>query len=121
MFKIWVVIRREFLARERTKWFVVVTVLGPVLMAAMIMLPMLISTSAGGERTVVVVDATSSNFGERIAAILNEPTVPITATRAAVTGLELEGLADSLATAVGEFELLAGKVLGAAQLACFNS
>jgi ABC-2 type transport system permease protein len=102
MFKIWVVMRREFLARVRTKWFVVATVLGPVLMAGMIVLPMLIATGAGGERTIVVVDATGSNFGERIAAILNEPTVPITATRTAVAGLELKGLADSLARAVGE-------------------
>jgi ABC-2 type transport system permease protein len=105
MFKIWVVIRREFLTRVRTKWFVVATVLGPVLMATMILLPMLMATSGGGKRSITVLDATGTRFGERVTQILNEPAVPVTATRLEVAVADLEVVAESLARVVGETEL----------------
>ena len=105
MGKIWVVVRREFLIRVRTKWFVVATVLGPVLMAAMILLPMLMATGGGGERSIVVLDATETRFGERLTRVLNQPGVPVTATRVEVAVADVEVVAESLARVVGETEL----------------
>ena len=43
MHKLWAVIRREFVARVRTKSFVITTVLGPLLMAVMMVAPALLS------------------------------------------------------------------------------
>lgn len=105
MFKIWVVIRREFLTRVRTKWFIVATVLGPLLMAAMVVLPMLIATRAGGERKIAVVDASGSDFGRRITQTLNEPIVPVTANLIEVSDINLDVIADSLARVVGDTDL----------------
>ena len=81
MLKTWVVIRREFVTRVRTKWFVVATVVGPLLMAAFILLPMLMATSVGGQRSITVLDATGTGFGAHVTQVLNYPTIPVNATR----------------------------------------
>ena len=83
----------------------VATVLGPVLMATMILLPMLMATSGGGERSITVLDATETGFGERVTQVLNKPAVPVTATRVEVAVADLEVVAESLARVVGETEL----------------
>ncbi len=74
-------------------------------MAAMILLPMLIATSGGGERSIAVLDTSGSSFGQRIAETLNEPMLPITATRIEVDVADLEVAAESLARIVGDTEL----------------
>jgi len=102
MGKTWVVLRREFLTRVRTKWFVVATVLGPLIMAAMILLPMLMVTSGGGERSITVLDGTGTGFGERVVRVLNDPTIPVTATYLEADVEDLKAIADSLARVVGE-------------------
>lgn len=99
MRKIWVVIRREFVERVRNKWFVISTLLGPVLMAVLILLPILMATS-GQDRTVVVLDVSAGEFGARVTEMLNGP-APIKASHVAVDLADLEDVADSLATAVG--------------------
>ncbi|MFQ5702822.1 MAG: ABC transporter permease [Gemmatimonadales bacterium] len=100
MRKIWVVVRREFVERVRNKWFVITTVLGPVLMGLLIFLPILLATKGGRERSVVVVDATAESFGKRVTDMLNGP-APIKAARVAVDIADLEEVADSLAGVVG--------------------
>jgi ABC-2 type transport system permease protein len=56
---VWAVIRREYIQRVRSKWFVFATVGAPVFMAALIIVPgYFASRSAEGERDIVVVDAT---------------------------------------------------------------
>jgi ABC-2 type transport system permease protein len=104
MRKIWVVIRREFVARVKTKWFVVSTVMGPVLMALMVLLPMFMATSGGGSRSVVVLDGTSTAFGDRLTGMLNE-SGPVAASRIVVDLAGLEARADSLAEVVGRKEI----------------
>jgi len=73
MGKLFAVIRREYLERVRTKWFVVATVLGPVFFGALMILPALISSrdkaSAGGTN-ILIVDATGVGLGERVASRL---------------------------------------------------
>jgi ABC-2 type transport system permease protein len=104
MRKIWVVVQREFLSRVRTKWFVVSTVLGPVVMAAFVFLPMSMASGGGRERSIAVLDATTTGFGARVTDMLNMR-APITATRMELGLDQLEHVADSLATAVGLKEL----------------
>ena len=105
MLKTWVVIRREFVTRVRTKWFVVATVVGPLLMAMFILLPMLMATSGGGQRSITVIDATGTGFGEHVTQVLNEPAIPVNATRVEVAVADLEVVAESLARVVGATEL----------------
>jgi ABC-2 type transport system permease protein len=100
--KIWVVIRREFVARVRTKWFLVSTILGPVLMAMFIVLPIAMAGRGASERTIAVVDATTTGFGERLVERMSQPMSPIRAMRLAVEASELEVVGDSLAREVGE-------------------
>jgi ABC-2 type transport system permease protein len=70
MKKIIAVIRREFVERVRTKAFVISTVLLPVFMVAMLVLPALMMS--GGDRTsrVAVVDASSTGLGQPISKAL---------------------------------------------------
>lgn len=70
MRKVWAVIRREFIERVRTKWFWVGTILGPLLMIGIIAFQILLAKRAGGERHIVVVDATSTAFGQYVVAQL---------------------------------------------------
>jgi len=70
MRKTWAVIRREFVERVRTKWFWISAILGPVLFAAIIVVPVLLSRSAGVRR-IAVVDGSSTEFGTRVAEVLS--------------------------------------------------
>ncbi len=99
MRKIWVVIGREFIERVRNKWFVISTPLGPVLMAVLIVMPILMATR-GQDRTVVVLDVSVGEFGTRVTEMLNGP-APIRASHVVVDLADLEHVADSLALAVG--------------------
>ncbi len=59
MSKIWFVIKREYIQIVRTKGFIIGTILGPVLMLAMLIIPIIGSLAAGGEqKTIGVVDLT---------------------------------------------------------------
>ncbi len=70
MKKIIAVVRREFVERVRTKAFVISTVLLPVFMVAMVLLPALMMS--GGDRTsrVALVDASTTNLGQRVSQAL---------------------------------------------------
>ena len=56
--KLWAVVRREYLERVRTKAFVIGTVLGPLVMGAMMLVPILAVGSASKRLTVEVLDRT---------------------------------------------------------------
>lgn len=100
MHKIWVVVRREFLEKVRNKWFVIATVLGPVLMAAMIIVPTwLLVRTAGGTR-VAVVDVSSDGFGLHAAEVLRSS--PLRDVQYLAVPLErLSDVSDSLVGRVG--------------------
>lgn len=55
----WVVARRELLERVRTKLFVVATLLGPVFMIAMLVVPAMIAASSTSGNKVDIVDKTN--------------------------------------------------------------
>jgi ABC-2 type transport system permease protein len=70
MGKTWAVISREYLERVRSKWFVIATVFGPILLAAMMIVPAWLSIRSGRTAdlgNIVVVDATGVGLGGRVA------------------------------------------------------
>src|SRR4051812_15641577 len=73
MDKLFVVIKREFMERVRNKWFVIMTLLMPLLLAAMILIPAILAVKASGSTDVnrfIVLDATGTDLGERMLANL---------------------------------------------------
>jgi len=58
MKKISLIIRREYLTRVRKKSFIVMTILGPLLMAAMVIVPIYIATISNETKTISVIDET---------------------------------------------------------------
>lgn len=65
MNKILLVIRREYLTRVRKRSFIVMTVLGPLLMASVFVIPMYLATLSDGEMKVVsVLDETGWFYGK---------------------------------------------------------
>lgn len=70
MAKLWAVAKREYLERVRSKWFVIATVLGPVLLATMIVVPAWLnikSMRAGRASNITIIDVTRSNLGAAVA------------------------------------------------------
>lgn len=63
MSNVWAVIRREYLQRVRSKWFIISTVGGPLLMIAMTVLPAYFAAKGEqADRKIVVVDRTELLF-----------------------------------------------------------
>ena len=54
MRKIWLIIKREYLVRVRKKSFIVMTILGPLLMAAVIILPTFLAMQGHDERFIAL-------------------------------------------------------------------
>jgi len=67
--KVAAVVRREFVERVRTKWFIISTVLGPIFLIGITILPAVLATRGGGAR-VALVDEGSGGFANRLLAQL---------------------------------------------------
>ena len=59
MNKISLIIKREYLTRVRKKSFIIMTILGPLLMAGIWVVPFLISNIQEGQKTIQVLDETN--------------------------------------------------------------
>lgn len=99
MRKVWAVIRREFIERVRSKWFLISTILGPVFMIALGVLPSLLATRTGRVNQIVLVDEGTHGLATRVQALLGR------SGRFDVAVLEadrdrLEAVTDSLTNAV---------------------
>src|SRR5207302_6913407 len=66
MRKVWAVIRREFLERDRNKWFLISTVLGPLFMVGIAVLPSVLMTRPGRVNQIAIVDAASGTLAQRM-------------------------------------------------------
>ena len=69
MDKLWVVIKREFMERVRNKWFVIITLLMPALMAAMILLPAWLALRTGSSDNLnrfIILDASGTGLGQSV-------------------------------------------------------
>ena len=62
----WIIAKREFFERVRTKWFVAMTVIGPVLMIALIVVPVLFASRGTVGAHVEIVDETGV-LGDKLA------------------------------------------------------
>jgi ABC-2 type transport system permease protein len=70
MAKLWAIIKREYLERVRSKWFLIATFLGPIFFAAIIIVPAWLasrSKATSQVSNIVILDATGTEFGKRLA------------------------------------------------------
>ncbi|HWL39202.1 MAG TPA: ABC transporter permease [Gemmatimonadaceae bacterium] len=70
MAKLWAIIKREYLERVRSKWFLIATFLGPIFFAALIILPAWLASRSRATSEVyntTIIDATATGFGQRLA------------------------------------------------------
>lgn len=125
MGKLWVVIKREYLERVRSKWFIVVTLLGPVFFGAIMILPGYLSIRGMREARVSnvrIVDATGAGLGARIAEKLVPASLQATdaGNRAQVDVVpmaELPALEETLVAAVMARDLVGYLVVDTATMA----
>jgi len=111
MAKLWAMIKREYLERVRSKWFLIATFLGPIFFAAIIIVPAWLASRSKATTEVyniTILDATGTTFGQRLAvAIAGDTTdknkVP------AVRNLSPAELTQAESTATREV-MLGGKV-----------
>jgi ABC-2 type transport system permease protein len=59
MNKTWIIARREYLTRVRKKSFLIMTILGPLLLTALMVVPGLLATLPGDEKELLVLDKPS--------------------------------------------------------------
>jgi len=79
-----VIAKREFLERVRTKWFVIMTVLGPIGMVAMIVIPALLASQGAAGAKIDIVDRGSKiaqPLARELEALSWKPTVVAADTR----------------------------------------
>ncbi|HEX2692518.1 MAG TPA: ABC transporter permease [Gemmatimonadaceae bacterium] len=70
MAKLWTVIKREYLERVRSKWFLIATFFGPIFFSAIIIVPAWLASrnkATSDIYNIVILDATQSGFGQRLA------------------------------------------------------
>jgi ABC-2 type transport system permease protein len=69
MSKLWAVTKREYLERVRTKWFIVATILGPIMLVILIVLPLWLAMRSRASENVgniEVIDASGTELGARV-------------------------------------------------------
>jgi ABC-2 type transport system permease protein len=74
MAKLWAIVKREYLERVRTKWFIFATIFGPIFFGAVIIIPALMakrSKSTLEFTNTRILDATTTGIGARIAESMN--------------------------------------------------
>jgi ABC-2 type transport system permease protein len=79
MAKLWAIIKREYLERVRTKWFIIATIFGPIFFGAMIIIPAVMakrSRSTTEFTNTRILDATNTGFGQRLADVMSRGRQP---------------------------------------------
>jgi ABC-2 type transport system permease protein len=85
MGRLWTVVKREYLERVRTKWFVVATVFAPLVFGSLMIVPSLLAARSKESRNVadvVILDATGTGLGEAVANRLGSLQGPVPEVRA---------------------------------------
>ncbi|MFN2637477.1 MAG: ABC transporter permease [Gemmatimonadaceae bacterium] len=70
MAKLWAVIKREYLERVRSKWFLIATFFGPIFFSAIIIVPAWLASRSKATNEIyntIILDATGTNFGHQLA------------------------------------------------------
>src|ERR1700730_10461278 len=80
MAKLWAIIKREYVERVRSKWFVIATLFGPIFFSAIIIVPAWISSRSKATSDIyntTILDASGNGFGHRLAInIAGDSTIP---------------------------------------------
>ena len=108
MSELWIVIKREFRERTRSRAFILSTILLPVLAGGVLAVPFLIERmQSGSSHHIAVVDESGSDVGARLSERLAAPAMPDGGDSIRVDRLErsLEAVRDSLAEASRNEEL----------------
>ncbi len=73
--KLWAIVRREYLERVRTKWFIISTIFGPIIFSLAAFLPLILAhrDAARVSHRLVILDATGTNLGRYVAGALASP------------------------------------------------
>ena len=103
MGKVWVVFKREYLERVRSKWFVIATILGPVFMGLIIVVPNVLAArtkTSTNLANIVIIDATGTDLGTRVSQSLAASTPGSTLPR--LRAIKAEQTADAEKRALGE-------------------
>ena len=69
MGKFWVVFKREYLERVRSKWFIIATLFGPLFFAAITIVPMIMAArtkQSADLSNIAIIDATGAGLGNRV-------------------------------------------------------
>ena len=64
-----IIIKREYLSRVRKKSFVVMTILGPLMICALLVIPVLLQQTGESRSEIIVVDATAERLDDKSVAI----------------------------------------------------
>ena len=70
MAKLWAIIKREYLERVRSKWFLIATFFGPLFFSAIIIVPAWLASRSKATTDIYnteILDATGNGFGRRLA------------------------------------------------------
>jgi ABC-2 type transport system permease protein len=109
MDKFWVVAKREYLERVRSRLFVIMTLFIPVLITASFLVPVWVtsrSSSSVLSRNIIILDATGTGLGKRVAEVLMRDSTPaprgVPAPAPQVREVARESLASAEASATRE-------------------
>jgi ABC-2 type transport system permease protein len=102
MAKLWAIIKREYLERVRSKWFLIATLFGPIFFSAIIIVPAWLSSRSKATTDIyntTILDATGNGFGHRLAVnIAGDTTIPGRMPEVRVVAPSVLTQAESLAT-----------------------
>jgi ABC-2 type transport system permease protein len=102
MAKLWAIIKREYLERVRSKWFLIATLFGPIFFSAIIIVPAWLSSRSKATSDIyntAILDATGNGFGHRLAVnIAGDSTIPGRMPEVRVVAPNALTQAESLAT-----------------------
>jgi ABC-2 type transport system permease protein len=98
MHKVWAVIRREFLEKIRTRAFLIGTILGPVILLGLTLMPVLLDRRETAPKRIAVVDGASGTVGMKVTEALSASRRPgaAGAVRYTVSRVPAEGRVDAV-------------------------
>src|SRR5438105_15711904 len=113
MAKLWAIIKREYLERVRSKWFLIATFFGPLFFGAIIIIPTYIASKSTASTEIygtVIIDVTGTDFGKRVADAIKQgvnggrasPRQPLPGPAPVVRSVQPSQLASAESTATHE-------------------
>ena len=102
MAKLWAIIKREYVERVRSKWFLIATLFGPIFFSAIIIVPAWLASRSKATSDIynsTILDATANGFGHRLAVnIAGDSTIPGRMPEVRVVAPSMLSQAESTAT-----------------------